>query len=626
LLAAYACFILITGWPVLRRMSRPTILTDDIIRLVNLVEHPLRELLFRPFNEHIAFLFEFVSWFTWQMVGHDLRLAPLGFTIASVLPWIAVLVLFGHWLFRETGSRTASLVAVAVAAQSPLAMDTAWWYSASSFSWAIAGILLALLGASEVRSRPWRATALVFLGTMLAPAGTSLGHLAMPLAALRGLVDSRISYQRKLLVILAAAGGATGYFGATYLGSSGAILARLDRRPYIDPRAGLNYAMSVPGRVLLPSLAGLPATWCVNTLPLWLGWLTAVILLISLTCLALWPRAPWRRRTVILGAAMIYLGYGLIYSARACMVTQFGWTEAQLIYLYAARYHVLPLLGSTTVLAALVAAWGPVRRSDRRLAAPAIIGSVVGLVALCAQFGEARNAYLTFLLNQPDQRATLAALHDLGRVARKHGITRDQLLRIIAPAMRPWNQSVMTDCPAAFPMMKLVDAPRNVSHPLSDDDARGVLLRRLTEADRLALGMGACASMIPPNETRVSETLSIARPWKLDRVRRRGSGLFQSEQAPGLMVFEFEPTSKARFLVLPGLRADQELDINCRDVQGRWRPARFFRWMPSSRSGHDAVIDLARLIQQWDEPVTQVAVQFTQPGEIALDGPPRLMR
>ena len=87
-----------------------------------------------------------------------------------------------------------------------------------------------------------------------------------------------------------------------------------------------------------------------------------------------------------------------------------------------------------------------------------------------------------------------------------------------------------------------------------------------------------------------------------------------------------EPTAGARFLVLPGLKSDQKLEIYFRDVDERWRSARFVHWPPSPRSGEQPVADLERMIHLWGEPVTQIAIQFTRPGEIALEGPPRLMR
>jgi hypothetical protein len=134
-------FVVVTLLPVMRRLRSPTILGDDVTRIVDLIKYPFREHLFLPFSEHIAPLFQLVSSVTWELIGHDIRLAPLGFSAASVCSWALVLGLFAFWLLRETGSRTATLVAVSLAAQSPLVLETAWWYSASSFLWAIAGIL-----------------------------------------------------------------------------------------------------------------------------------------------------------------------------------------------------------------------------------------------------------------------------------------------------------------------------------------------------------------------------------------------------------------------------------------------------------------------------------------------------
>ncbi len=621
-------FVLVTILPVIRRLLHPTILTDDVIRLVYLIEHPLRDLLlFRPFNEHVAVFFDLVSWVTWQAIGHDLRLAPLGYTIASIIPWVIVLALFGYWLARETGSRTSSLIAVAMVAQSPLIMDTAWWYSASSFSWAIIGILLALLGASEITHRPRRSLVLIGLGTMLGPAGTSLGNLAMPLAILRGLVEPKASRHRKLLVLGAAIGGLTAYWGICHLGGIDLLgIARQDGTHMAYPLAGLGYALSVPGRVLWPSTLGVPASWCANSMPSWLGWGIGIVLLLGLATTTVWPRGVWSRRTVLVGAGMIYLGYGLIYTARAGLVKEGRWTEPQLIYLYAARYHVLPLLGLTAVFAALLSAWRPIRRCDTRPGLPALVGTVVGLVMLVIQHHEASNPYLTFLLHQPDQKATMAALHRLGQVARLEGITRAQLQRLVPPALRGWNEAILGGRESAFSMMKLVDAPDQVDHPRSDDEVRSLLRARLTPAERIAVGSGACASFSPGQPNADARTLAVARRLELNQVREDKPGQYRSDVSVGYIRFEFDPTPEARFLVLPGLRADQNLMINCSDPRGRWRPGRYFQWLKSPKSDSPAVIDLESMIHIWGEPITQFTIRFTRPGEIALQGYPRLLR
>ena len=617
-------FILIASLPLIRRLRSPTILGDDVTRIVDLAKFPFREHLFLPFAEHIAPLFQLVSSATWELIGHDVRLAPIGFSAAAVLSWAIVLVLFGFWLFRETGSRTTSLIAVALAAHSPLVLETAWWYSASSFLWAIAGILVAILGATFLPRRPLAALAMIGFGSALGLAGTTLGILAAPLTILRAVLEPRASLRKKALVIAVAVGGVITYRQVCKVG--GVTVFHADPRsafPSVDLTGGLGYALSVPGRLLWPSLMGVPVTTMIGPLPVWFCFGAGALALTATAALALWPPARWNRRLVLVGAAMIYCSYTLTYSARTVMMKEGRWTEPQFLYQFAARYHVLPLLGLVTIVAAILASWPLVRRCDARRGLPALLAALVGLVTMLVQSGEA--SHWNWMLRQPDQRITLSVLHHLGELASAEGISRSQLMRIFDPVYRNWNGSVMNDRPYAFHLMNLaVQAPEQVERPLPDDKARARLLAWLMPVERIALGAGTCASLVPSHLEPDARTLSISRRVAVHEVSEFKPGRFHPKNWPAYIEYEFDRAPRARYLVLPGLAADQDMVVLFKEESGRWRSGENFRWLKSPRT--DAAIDLDRLIHLSGSPLARIRLQFTCPGELALEGPPRLMR
>jgi hypothetical protein len=619
-------FTFVAFWPAWRRIARPTLLGDDITRIVHLVRLSFIDHLLQPFSNHIAPLFQLVSWLTWQIVGHDLRWAPLGFCVASVLPWGLVLVLLAYWLVRETGSRTASLAAVALVAQSPLVLETVYWYSASSFVWAALGILVAVIGAGAIARRPRWSLVLIGIGSMLGPAGTTIGILAAPLAILRAVFEPRSSQRARLTAILAAVAGLWAYMRFSSLGNVGPLRSPAWwNKPSIEPLAGLCYALTVPGRVLWPSIAGVPASWTSSPLPTWLCWTAGAFALGAFALLLVWPRPSWDRRLVLAGGAMIYLGYILVYPARVCLVRMGYWTEAQLLYQYGGRYHLLPLLGAAAMIAAVLSAWPLIRRCDKRRGLPAVIGTFVGLVSLAMQHDEA--AGWEWMLYQPDQKATMNVLHRVGGLAREEDIPRSQLVRIFDPCFRSWNGSVLHEHPDTFHLMELAAAaPDSVEHPLPDAVARRQILAHFTQYECTLLGAGACVSFNPPRLSADTKTVAVARRVKMHDADEIDRGRYHGENGDSYIEFEFDPAPQACFLYLPGLEADQDVLILRSDEEGRWRGGLQVRWLRSSRCDAPAVVDIERLIHWPHTPISRIRVQFTRPGAIVLAEPPRLLR
>jgi hypothetical protein len=484
--------------------------------------------------------------------------------------------------------------------------------------------LVAILGASALPRRPFAALSLIGIGSALGVAGTTLGILAAPLAIVRAVLEPAASRRLKILVIVAAVTGVVTYRQVCKVG--GISTFQTDPKsalPKVDIACGLAYALSVPGRILWPSLLGFPVSSMINPLPSWLCMGAGVVALAATAVLAFWPRASWNRRIVVIGAAMIYSSYALTYSARVSLLKDGRWTEAQLLYRYASRYHVLPLLGSVTIVAAILASGRLARLCDAHRGLPAFIAALVGLFTMFVQSGEA--SYWDWILKQPDQRATLAAVHHVGELARREGIPRSQLMRIFDPVYRPWNGSVMNDRPYAFHMMNLaVEAPAQVTSPLADAQARDRLLAWLTPAERIALAAGTCVSLSPAHLDPKARTVSIARRVATHEVDEFTPGRFHPEHWPAYVEFEFDDAPPAHYLVLPGLAADQDVVILFRENGGRWANGQNVRWFRSPRT--DAAIDLERLIYLSGAPLAQVRVQFTSPGELALAGLPRLLR
>jgi hypothetical protein len=341
--------------------------------------------------------------------------------------------------------------------------------------------------------------------------------------------------------------------------------------------------------------------------------------------LVLWPRARWDRRLILVAAAMIYLTYALTYSCRVSLLKEGYWTEPQLLYFYAGRYHVLPLLGAAATLAAVAASIPLVRRCDCYRGVPAALGLTCGLVLMFAQEGEATR--WDWMLEQPDQQATMEALHRLGEVARDEGITREQLLRVVAPIWRPWNGSVFHCRPNASHLAILcIQAPEGARPIMSDQAAFEVIRARLTRPERMAIGAGACVFGQGSRPGPGVATLAVARKARTERAQETLPGRYHMDDAGAFVEYEIDSVAGARYLVLPGLRSDQDLMVYWCAASAVWYPGWNVHWFANPRPDAMAVIDIDRLIQWTGKPISRIRIVSAGPGNLCLDAPPRLSR
>ncbi len=413
---ARATFALVLGLilcisPYARRLRNPSLYADDVDRVAQLQTEPLRTLLFAPFNEHLAPLFQVVSWSTWQLSGHSLSAARWGFTIASFVPFVFTLALLARVLNRETRSAGATLTALAVFSVSWLAVETVYWYSASSFMWSLL-CTLAAWDAAETSSkarRGWSA-----LASAAAPAFSMIGILAGPIAAVRVLATSGIRAWREALAPLAG----TALFLVIYV----LMYHRAAPSTDADLGRGLIAATQAPAASLVPAVIGVRtlSTEGIQGVLLALVTLGAVV-----GCLLRCWYRPEERAVTLGGLALIGGGYVLTFCPRAGGSARVLETQ---------RYHLFPMLGLVFVLTP----W--LRRGFQRWESRPDVGLAVGvfvaalLLATHQNEMKGRARFLRFA----EQPATLAALDRLGVTCDREGITRSQALAALEPTFADW--------------------------------------------------------------------------------------------------------------------------------------------------------------------------------------------
>lgn len=592
------------------RAAHPSLFSDDVTRIGQLQTSPsLGAILFVPFNEHMAPLFQAVSWATWAACGRHLPEAPTAFTLASYLPHVLALIALGVLVRRELRSPTTAMAAVAMLGLSRLIGETYAWYSASSFTWALLGAILALDAAGRAataggrRRLGWLVASM--FASLLAPAGSGIGLLAGPLAAIRLTAAPGASWKARVAGAWPTL-GTLGYLAVCGLFRYREVLAASEAKG-VGLRAALRNVWCAPADVLLPGQFGLP------TLEPYLPDLVALVASSAMLVAGLiWAIRDAEHRAWISGGLwLIAGGYALTIGLRSY--------PGSPMVLGNERYQLFPQLG--VVLMASVAMRPFLRRFDGDPRRSLGAASAVAAVVLLAQIGPIRATARSY--RWPEQAKTLAAIERLAEIGRREGITRDQILGAVDPVRTRWFNS---DWNALMMLPTAAIAPRK-----ADAEVRSTLLGSLSPQEREALcgGMDVSRHLKAPGDLDAPVTVAQGRLVRAFEVRR-GSGPGRWDAGGWASFLEFdlsgapaEARASARVLAVP---VAGPVEVWWSDEDGRWSEGRSVRWWPSrSERVTDWAIPLDRL-PHWDgAKAVRVRIAPRRRGAMTA-GTPRLLR
>jgi hypothetical protein len=543
--AALAGAIVLCLVPYLGRFGSPTILYDDTTRIEELQTRPLGALLTRPFNEHLAPLFDLVTWAVWVApAGRSLARSAGAFTIAGAVPFVLSLAALGWLARREVGSTTAAALAVALAGLTPVYYEVVSWYSASTFSWSLAATLGAMACASISRGRSsWRWGISGGVLAAVAPAFSAIGLLAGPCAWLVGQFGPGPATRRERW-----ARAAMPLVGSmAYLGAAAAVLRYQDVladsvRRTADPARGGLLVLRAPSYLLGSGLLHLKDAE--RAVPLAVA--AAVFAAGAAGALVLLAKRPERRGLVLAAAGLVLAGWGLTLGFRTWIAADPNQV------LLSSRYHVFPQFGLALLVAVAVG-----RRLDHR---PRVAAALVLGLALWQGPAMARTARYVQFREQPAQ---LAALDRLAVACRQAGASRSQALRVLDPVLARWDS-------AGHNMLTLLpETPGPVGPPRTDVEARAALLTVLDRATRSTVftGTDATAHLVPLS--------TWAGPAPVSADRRTGSVGLEPDGPPGtfravgwlphadfaLAPRDREDQGPIRSLLLPSFACDGQVEV-----------------------------------------------------------------
>jgi hypothetical protein len=604
-------------YPHFLRLRTPSLYSDDIVRIAQVRTMPLSVMLVRPFNEHMAPLFELTTWVTWQLAGKRLVVAPVAFTVASILPSVLSLFCLVILVWHETGSRTTARVAAALFATSWLPIETAWWYSASSFMWALFWTLLAWLWAVRAhqestnsrKALSWLASA---LAAIAAPASSAIGLLAGPVASLRVFTTVEESGRRwteRLWAVVPSLGTLTYLAIVSLFRYRDVLTDSLHRNANF--RVGLLNVARATIDVLIPAVLG------VTNIDRWVPTGLALgLFAILVVGVVIWSARSRLRGPILSGVALILGGYLLTYCVRA-VDTPHDTLEIQ-------RYHLFPHLGLVLVMAAALV--GLLGRFDRKPLASVLVASMAALTLLVIHLPVLKMR--SWIYQFPSQDRTLAAIERLEAICARDGISSKQALAALEPLKTRWFEL------DGLNGLMLVTVARP-KHSLPNERVRDTILAALTPDEREAIsgGMDATPYLQPVSAFAAAPLVAKARLVVVGGFEILAVGdAYQLNRVPGYLEYEITESdtvkSAAQVLALPTLNSAREMEIWWADGagKGRWSETRSFRLRPpATTSGEAWAVPLDRLPHWSAERARRLRIQTRWAGSVSRDEP-RLVR
>ncbi len=597
-----AAYVACCTWPYLRWWADPILFDDDLVRVGGLRRSGLSGSLFRPFNEHMAPLFEVVSWAAWRAAGREVLAVASTFRVASFVARAATAAMLGLVVGREARSTAAPLAALALFSLSSVSAETVLWYSASSFEWAAAASMLAWYAAARSESASIRAgrgwLVVAASASAAAPAFSAIGILAGPLASLRAVSG------------VEGVGGLRGriarapipWFGtAAYLG----VCACFRYKEVVGESVGRNLdltsalwaAVRAPALVLLPGLVGSPSL--AGRMP---DPVAAALTISGLIASLAWAVRSRQRPLILGGLAWIAGGYLAAYATRA---------RAGDVWVFAiGRYHLFPQIGLIWLVAAGLGPrlWPLNARPIARMAGAGGLAAAL----LWVQGPGMREAVRPF--RDPEQPRALAAAARLEAIWGREGFTLAQAMGALDPIRARWFPR-----PVPFqPLLYLFpQGPAVATRP--DAEVRPALVAGLSPEDREAIfgGMEATRHRLA-GPSAPAPGATVARPRSSSGMTPIGVDRYEAAGGDSCLDFDLGPgASRPRYLTIG---VDRPVEVWWAGDSEGWSRGRSVAW---AGGPGEAVVPLEALPHWRAGCVTRLRVVARRQGPISVS-PPRL--